>query len=174
VGNGRQNYIALYLQDTWKVNNKLTVNAGIRWEPFLPGWKAHGQTAHFEREAFDKGIKSTGFKNAPAGLQFPPLRGSQEKRSGDGRTNKYHNNQWPHFVRLQSGSYFTVTSGTDITFTNTQGSQRADQVLANPYAPKRASIGGLIRQHLPFRRRGYSATRRIAFRVRRACRSTWA
>lgn len=98
VGNGRQHYIALYLQDTWKANNNLTVNAGIRWEPFLPGWEAHGQTAHFDQAAFDKGIRSTVFKNAPVGLQFPPLRGSNEERSGDGRTNKYHNNSWVRFA----------------------------------------------------------------------------
>ena len=98
VGNGRQNYIGVYAQDTWKVSNRLTVNAGLRWEPFLPAWEAHGQTVHFNKEAFDKGIRSTVFKNAPPGLQYPPIRGSDEE-VGDGEmTRKYHQNSWLHFA----------------------------------------------------------------------------
>jgi len=96
VGNGRQNYIALYMQDTWKTNQKLTMNYGVRWEPFLPAYEANNQTAHFDRAAFDAGIHSKVYVNAPAGLQFPPLRGTGV--SADGRTNKYHENSWWHFA----------------------------------------------------------------------------
>jgi Carboxypeptidase regulatory-like domain len=97
VGNGRQHYIAAYLQDTWKVNSRLTLNYGVRWEPFLPGYEANNQTAHFDRAAFDAGVHSKVYVNAPAGLQFPPLRGTSG-RSEDGRTNKYHDNAWWHFA----------------------------------------------------------------------------
>jgi len=97
VGNGRQHYIAAYVQDTWKVSPKLTLNYGVRWEPFLPGYEANNQTAHFDRAAFDAGVHSKVYVNAPAGLQFPPLRGTTG-RSEDGRTNKYHDNAWWHFA----------------------------------------------------------------------------
>ena len=67
----RQHYIGLYLQDTWKATGRLTVSAGLRWEPLIPMYDADGRTLIFVQDAFDKGIRSTVYKNAPAGLLFP-------------------------------------------------------------------------------------------------------
>ncbi len=41
IANYRQNYFALYAQDAWKVTNKLTVNAGLRWEAEPPYLDKH-------------------------------------------------------------------------------------------------------------------------------------
>ena len=67
----RQNYIGLYAQDAWRVNRRLTVNYGVRWEPFLPVYSKYGQFDHFNQAAFTSGTKSSVYVNAPAGLSFP-------------------------------------------------------------------------------------------------------
>ena len=67
----RLNYLAAYLQDSWKATQRLTINAGIRWEPYLPVYVDDIGLSYFDRSWFDQGIKSTVFVNAPAGLKFP-------------------------------------------------------------------------------------------------------
>ena len=87
----RQNYNAMYLQDTWKAASRLTVNAGIRWEPFLPYWEKRGKNVLFSQENFDKDIRSTVYKNAPAGLLYPGDPGMPDN-------NKSSNNHWMNFA----------------------------------------------------------------------------
>ena len=68
----RSNYYSLYAQDSWRVNSRLNVNYGIRWEPYLPErFKGALPTVeHFNLGLFLKGAKSIVFPNAPAGLMF--------------------------------------------------------------------------------------------------------
>ena len=67
----RQNFVAMYLQDTWRAASRLTLNGGVRWEPSLSPWEKHGHVLHISESAFSQGIRSTVFKNAPAGLLYP-------------------------------------------------------------------------------------------------------
>jgi hypothetical protein len=66
----RQNYIGFYVQDTWKANNHLTLNGGVRWEPYIPPYDKYGPIALYDKKWFDQGLRSTQFKNAPAGILF--------------------------------------------------------------------------------------------------------
>jgi hypothetical protein len=66
----RSNYIGLYAQDNWRVSPNVTLNAGLRWDPYLPAYSGPGQITHFDRARFDAGLHSAIFPNAPAGLIF--------------------------------------------------------------------------------------------------------
>jgi hypothetical protein len=65
-----QGYLGVYGQDTWRVNS-VTLNYGLRWEPFFPQQLVNGAVYQFDQQRFDQKVKSTVFPNAPAGLYFP-------------------------------------------------------------------------------------------------------
>jgi hypothetical protein len=64
-------FVNAYVQDTWKVTPHLTVNVGLRWEPFLPPSEINGSVYNFSLANLIAGVKSTQFVNAPPGLTFP-------------------------------------------------------------------------------------------------------
>jgi hypothetical protein len=66
----RHQYLGLYAQDSWRVNPRLKVNYGLRWEPFFGGKSQYGQFTHFEQTLFNQNFHSTVYPNAPAGVLF--------------------------------------------------------------------------------------------------------
>jgi hypothetical protein len=64
-------YLGLYAQDTWRVNGGITVNAGLRWEPYFGQSVLNGAIYHFSLENFWQNVQSRVFRNAPAGLLYP-------------------------------------------------------------------------------------------------------
>ena len=50
---------------------RLTLNLGVRWEPFIPQQMTNGAIYNFSLANFQQDIKSTVFANAPAGLTYP-------------------------------------------------------------------------------------------------------
>jgi carboxypeptidase family protein len=118
--NKRTKYLASYIGDTWKVKQKLTLNYGLRWEPYFPITYRFGGALHYDHDAFAKGIKSTQFANTPPGLFFPgdagyegglqgmhdqwrnfsPRVGLAWDVNGDGRTS----------IRASAGTFFDFPS----------------------------------------------------------------
>ena len=69
--NDHNDYIGAYVQDEWKPGNNLTLNAGLRWEPYLPIKNTLGYVSNFDLARFDAGTRSTVYPQAPPGLYFP-------------------------------------------------------------------------------------------------------
>ncbi len=75
-------YFGAYIQDDWRIRSNLSLNAGVRWEPFVPLRNTFGWVSHFDQSRFDRGLKSTVYPQAPAGLIFP----GDENYPGDSTT----------------------------------------------------------------------------------------
>jgi hypothetical protein len=117
--NKQQKYFGLYGSDTWKVTPKITLSAGVRWEPYFPILNLDGGAINFDVQKFRQGIKSTRFINSPPGVSyegdpgFPGSAGLYKKWwnfsprvglawdvNGDGRTS----------IRVSGGTFYDTPS----------------------------------------------------------------
>ncbi len=107
------NRVAAYVQDNWRVNTRLTVNLGLRWDPFFPYQEQFGKVACYE-----PGVKSNRFINAPLGIvyggdpgcpvagtenstgNFAPRLGLAYRLTSDGKT----------ALRAGAGYYYSIPS----------------------------------------------------------------
>jgi hypothetical protein len=70
VNDNRTAYNSFYAQDAWRATNHLTLDYGLRFEPFLP-WKAAGN----KLTTIEPGVQSTVQPTAPIGIVFPGDKG---------------------------------------------------------------------------------------------------
>ena len=112
------NRVAAYAQDNWRVNPRLTINFGVRWDPFFPYQEQYGKVACYE-----PGVKSNRFTNAPLGVvyggdpgcpaagtdnsigNFAPRLGLAYRLTSDGKT----------AIRAGSGFYYSIPSSDSFT-----------------------------------------------------------
>jgi carboxypeptidase family protein len=93
----RENRPSLYVQDDWKVSRKLTLNLGMRWDPWLPPNDLNGTLV-----AFKQGVQSTVAPGAPLGLLF----------HGDpGITSSIFHNNWKDFAPRVGFAYDVAGQG---------------------------------------------------------------
>jgi hypothetical protein len=63
---GRNKYVGLYGQDSWRLTRGLTLNYGLRWDRIEPWYEKYNQIA-----TFVPGGQSVVFPGAPAGILYP-------------------------------------------------------------------------------------------------------
>jgi len=68
--NPRGKFQGAYVQDSWKATRNLTLNYGVRYEPFMPWHELMGRMGSFFPSLWSSGTHSKVFPLAPAGLQF--------------------------------------------------------------------------------------------------------
>ena len=61
----------IFGEDVFKISRRLTLNLGLRYDPFFPWHEIKGRSEVFNSAAYDAGRVSTVYTNAPKGLLFP-------------------------------------------------------------------------------------------------------
>ena len=62
----RNHYGALFVQDSWRIRPRLTLNYGLRWDPIMPWYEKYNQI-----QTLIPGEQSEVYPGAPSGLVFP-------------------------------------------------------------------------------------------------------
>ena len=75
-------YLGAYAQDAWRVSNRVTLNAGVRWEPYFGQYVENDAVVLWNKANFDQGVRSQVFLNAPPGLIYPGDAGFPEGKTG--------------------------------------------------------------------------------------------
>ncbi len=86
IANFRQSYMALYIQDTWKISSKLTANFGLRWEYEQPFHDKHDAIVNVDFK-WDNSTEPVFVRAGTGNLnegnpQFPAPAGWQMVRDG--------------------------------------------------------------------------------------------
>ncbi|HWB83294.1 MAG TPA: carboxypeptidase regulatory-like domain-containing protein [Bryobacteraceae bacterium] len=62
---------SLYIQDDYHISRRLTLNLGLRWDPFVPWTETKNRAEQFDLSNYYAGVTSQVYVNAPPGLRFP-------------------------------------------------------------------------------------------------------
>src|ERR1051325_667164 len=75
-------YLGTYAEDSWRASSRVTVNGGLRWEPYFGQSVDNNAVVLFNKQNFDQGIRSKVFVNAPPGLLYPGDAGFPKGKTG--------------------------------------------------------------------------------------------
>jgi hypothetical protein len=86
----RQNVFSIYAQDAWKITRRITITAGLRWDPFFGHTDPAGHVVGISLQNIINNVHSTKFPTAPAGYLFNGDPGGPSNN----RLSKNAMNQW--------------------------------------------------------------------------------
>ena len=122
---------SVFVQDNWHATPRLTVSAGMRWDPFFPYTDSDGRVG-----CFVPGAQSTRYPNAPQGLIF----GGSNHDSGCPASSVYNNvsNLGPRVgfaYQLTSDAKTSIRGGAGYYYQAPNGVAFEDVVGIPPFAP---------------------------------------
>ncbi|MBL8290600.1 MAG: carboxypeptidase regulatory-like domain-containing protein [Bryobacterales bacterium] len=160
IANFRQNYMALFVQDTWKVNSKLTVNAGLRWEYESPYADKHDAIVNVDF-AWDNSREPVFVRAGTGDLnqgnpQFPAPPGWQlvrDGRFGRGAGVPDRNDFGPRAgIAYQINSKTVLRAGGGMYFVRDIGNAVFDIVRNIPFTIRQAETADTTRPNLTWNR----------------------
>jgi hypothetical protein len=129
----RQWFFGAYAQDTWKASSRLTLNFGLRWEPFFPMQVGDSRVYTFDLGRFYAGTRSTVWTNAPPGFYYPGDPGFNGKAGMNGSWSNFEPRVGLAFDPLGDGkTAIRAGAGINYDFVNLQSYQNEDNVA--PFA----------------------------------------
>ena len=147
--NNRNQFLGLYATDSYRVSKRLTLNYGLRWEPFFPWKELKHRMEQFNPAAYNANQISTVYTNAPKGLLFPGDPGVPENGvnanyrdfeprvgfawdvTGDGKTSLRSGAGMFYDSRMMAGFMNAVTTNTP--FSPTVSITTPQGPFSNPY-----------------------------------------
>ncbi len=128
-----QHYVGVYAADTWRVGPKLTMNYGVRWEPFQSQQIKNGYIYNFDIDRFRQGVHSKVFPLAPAGFLYPGDDGFIGGKSG-------MNKKWTNFAPRIAAAWdpkgdgrTTIRAGYSLGYGFVTGQYHLNTSLAPPW-----------------------------------------
>ncbi len=122
-----------FLQDNWRVNSRLNLNLGIRWDPFIPYYDREGRVVCYQPGTSQR---SGRFPNAPLGFLF-----GGDDNPDPGCPQAGFENRWGNFgprvglaYRLTEDGKTSLRMGGGIYYTPIQSSQMNPFTNIAPFA----------------------------------------
>jgi hypothetical protein len=160
IANFRNNYLAMYLQDTWKLSPKLTLNWGLRWEYESPFLDKHDAIVNVDFR-WDNSMEPV-FVRAGTGdinqgnPQFPAPPGWQlvrDGRFGRGAAQPDRNDFSPRLgIAYQLNSKTVWRSGFGIYYVRDIGNAVFDIVRNIPFTIRQAETANTLSPNLNWNR----------------------